>query len=58
MSRRKSIAERLKIFKSKVNKGIPIKKMILFGSRVEGKTGRDIDIDLIIVSSKFRKLDF
>jgi predicted nucleotidyltransferase len=58
MGKRKIIEEKLKIFREKVNKDIPIKKMILFGSRVHGKIGRDVDIDLIIVSPKFRKLDF
>ena len=33
MGRRKSIDEKLKLFKKRVNKDIPIKKMVLFGSR-------------------------
>ena len=32
--------------------------MILFGSRAKGKTGKDRDIDLIVVSSRFKRLDF
>ena len=58
MGGRKSIKEKLKLFRYKVNKDVPIKWMILFGSRAHGKRGRDRDIDLIIVSPKFKKLDF
>lgn len=58
MGGRKSIKEKLKIFKNKISKDLPIRNMILFGSRVHGKTGRDVDIDLVIVSPKFKKLDF
>ena len=58
MGEKKTIKEKLKKFKEKVNKDMPVKKMILFGSRAQGKTGRDRDIDLIVVSPEFRKLDF
>ena len=58
MGGRKSIKEKLRKFKEMVNRDIAIKKMILFGSRAKGKSGRDRDIDLIIVSPKFRRLDF
>ncbi len=34
---------------------MPIRKMILFGSRAWGRTHRDSDVDLIIVSPAFRK---
>ena len=58
MGNKNSILDKLKLFKKKVNKDMPIKKIILFGSRAKGKTGRDIDVDLIIVSPKFKGLDF
>lgn len=58
MGGRESINEKLKNFKCKVNRDLPLKKVILFGSRAQGKTGRDIDVDLIIVSQRFRRLDF
>ena len=58
MGKGKSMREKLKIFRENVNKEIPIDTLILFGSRAKGKTGKDVDVDLIIVSSKFRKLDF
>ncbi len=58
MGGRKSIKEKLKKFKEKVSEAVPIKKIILFGSRAEGKTGKNRDIDLMIISPEFRKLDF
>lgn len=58
MDRKKSIEKQLESFKKKVNRDIPIQKMILFGSRAKGKTGKDIDADLIIVSPTFKKIDF
>ena len=54
----KSIKDQLVHFKSNANKDIPINRMILFGSRAKGKTGRDTDADLIIVSPIFKKMDF
>jgi len=48
----------LKEFKNQVNKDIPITKMFLFGSQTSGKAHRWSDIDLVIVSSKFNKLNF
>ena len=57
-SLKNGIRKELIEFKNKVSKEIPIKKLILFGSRVKGKTGRDVDVDLIVVSPKFKKLDF
>lgn len=58
MGKKESIKDKLKLFKKDLNRNIPIKKMYFFGSRISGKPHRDSDIDLIIVSSKFKKLDF
>ena len=58
MDKRKDIEKKLEDFKRKVNKDFPIDKMYLFGSRVFGKIHKDSDVDLIIVSPKFRELDF
>jgi len=58
VGKKKSIKDNLKMFKKEVNEEIPIKEMILFGSRAEGKVGKDSDIDLIIVSDEFEGLDF
>ena len=56
MGRKKNI-EKLKEFKIQLSKHIPIKKMILFGSRARGRSLRYSDFDLIIVSPKFRKIN-
>lgn len=58
MGGRKSIKEKLKLFKDKVNENLNVKKMIFFGSRARGKTGKDVDIDLVIVSPEFKGLNF
>lgn len=58
MDKKKSILRILRHFKSQTNKEIPIKKMYLFGSRTRGNYHRWSDIDLVIVSDKFRKLRF
>lgn len=58
MDGKKSISNKLKEFKKSVNKDFPISGMYLFGSMVSGRTHRHSDIDLIIVSPKFRKLNF
>ena len=47
--------KQLELFKRNVQRDTPLTKMILFGSRVSGKPHRDSDIDLILVSSSFRK---
>ncbi|MBS3135218.1 nucleotidyltransferase domain-containing protein [Candidatus Woesearchaeota archaeon] len=54
MDRRKDIIK-LKEFRKRLSKVIPIKRMILFGSRAYGKPNKWSDFDLIIVSQKFRK---
>ena len=55
---RKTIIKQLNEFKVRLAKDFPIEKIILFGSRATGKQHKDSDIDLIIVSKKFRKLNF
>lgn len=52
---KKTIIKKLKEFRNRANNDIPIDKMIFFGSRAWGKPHKDSDIDLIIVSSKFRR---
>jgi|SRR3989344_2209770 len=44
----------LKRFKEKLSSSIPIKKIILFGSRAKGKTSKWSDFDILIVSDKFK----
>ena len=54
MDKRKTIVKEIREFKKNLSEKIPVKKMILFGSYACGKPRRDSDIDLLIVSTKFR----
>ena len=58
MDRRKLIISSLRQFKNAANKDYPITNMYLFGSQAIGKPRKNSDIDLIIVSPKFRQLNF
>lgn len=53
---RKSNLDIVNNFKENLMKKIPIKKIILFGSRAWGKPKRWSDFDLIIVSDKFKNI--
>jgi predicted nucleotidyltransferase len=55
---RRSIIEQLRGFKKNVSKDYPLKRMILFGSRATGRSHKDSDIDLILVSEKFKRMNF
>ena len=55
---RKTIIRQLKEYKIALNKDIYIHKMIFFGSRATGRFNKDSDIDLVIVSPKFKRLNF
>lgn len=48
----------LREFKKSVTVDLPIRKMYLFGSRAVGKPHKYSDVDLVIVSPKFKGLDF
>ncbi len=52
---RTKLITQLKNFKIELNKEIPIRQMILFGSQAYGKPHKDSDIDLIVVSQKFKQ---
>lgn len=54
----KTIVKQLIKFKTELEKNVPVDKIIFFGSRAKGKFHPDSDIDLIIVSPKFRRLNF
>ena len=45
----------LRKFRRKIGKRYAIERMILFGSRVRGDARRDSDVDLILVSPRFRR---
>ena len=55
MAKKENLIRELAEFKKNVNKVIPIDKLILFGSHATGKTHRWSDVDLVIVSSKFKR---
>ena len=58
MGKRKTFIEAVKEFKAKVNKDLPLKKLFLFGSRARGENSKWSDVDLLIVSDKFKKMKF
>lgn len=58
MDRKKTLEKKLKEFKMRTLRQFPIQKMYLFGSRAWGKPHRDSDVDLIVVSPRFKTLNF
>ena len=55
MVKKEDIIKKLKLFKESINKEIPISKMFFFGSFASGNPHKWSDIDLVIVSPKFRR---
>ncbi len=55
MDRKTALIGELEKFKKNVSRELPIKKIIFFGSRVTGKFREYSDVDLVIISSKFKK---
>ena len=58
MDRENPLIKKLKEFKRAVSSDFPVEKMFLFGSRAGGKAGKDVDFDLLVVSKKFKNLNF
>lgn len=54
MRKKNAIVAKISKFKKQLSYNTPINKMILFGSMAKGKLHKDSDIDLIVVSGKFR----
>ena len=54
MAKKNDLKKQLRKFKKELSKHTPIDKMILFGSQTTGKTHKYSDVDLLIVSHKFR----
>ncbi len=54
----KEVIRKLKIIKKKAAKRYSIQKMLLFGSRARGEELLTSDVDVIVVSSDFRKMPF
>jgi hypothetical protein len=58
MGRREYLIKQLNKFISKLNSEFKIQNTIFFGSRTREKSKRESDIDLIIVSKDFKKMNF
>ena len=58
MGRREHLIKELKKFIERIKKEFKIEIIIFFGSRAIGKQLRDSDIDLIIISKDFRRMNF
>lgn len=58
MAKKKNFKKELRSFKFRLLRKVPIDKMILFGSYARGRPHKYSDIDLIIVSPKFRGTEF
>jgi predicted nucleotidyltransferase len=54
---RKQIKKIIKIYLAELARMIKIDKAILFGSALKGKLGQDKDIDLLILSPSFSKME-
>ena len=53
------ITEKIQQYKQQlVNAGIPVEKLIVFGSQIRGTARADSDIDLCVLSSQFPENDF
>ncbi|HDN64714.1 MAG TPA: nucleotidyltransferase domain-containing protein [Methanosarcinales archaeon] len=52
------LISKLRAFALTVSERVDITKMIFFGSRTTGKAHKDSDIDLLIVSQSFRRVNF
>ena len=54
MDKKENLVKQLKIFKETINREVPVDKLLFFGSFAKGNPHRWSDIDLIIVSQKFK----
>ncbi|MBI2079532.1 nucleotidyltransferase domain-containing protein [Candidatus Micrarchaeota archaeon] len=58
MGKKDSLIKMLSQFKKSVSSVLPIEEMILFGSFARGDYKKDSDVDLIVVSPKFKQVLF
>jgi len=54
-SKTDSLVEELRRFRKSIQRRYAIERMILFGSSARGEARRSSDVDLIVVSKKFRR---
>ncbi len=55
---KKKVLEVIENYRQNLEGKIKVEKIILFGSNAQDKAHRDSDIDLIIISPQFKKMDF
>jgi predicted nucleotidyltransferase len=53
----KKLKQIAKEFAKELEKEIKVEKIILFGSFAKGKAKKDSDLDLLIISPNFKKMD-
>ena len=53
MGKKEIIIRKLKDFRNKLKENVDVKQIIFFGSRASGRSKKDSDIDLVIVSKDF-----
>ncbi len=58
MDRREKIVRGLRKFRDRMSEHYPIAELILFGSMAGGEPREESDIDLIIVSERFKGMNF
>jgi len=58
MGRREYLIKRLQKFIFRLSTEFKVQITIFFGSKATGKAGKESDIDLIIVSRDFKKMNF
>ncbi len=54
MGEKETIIRKLQQFGKKVSREMDVEDFLFFGSRAKGKSGKDSDIDLLLVSKDFR----
>lgn len=57
MGKKEDLIKEIRIFKEKVEEDFSDSKVILFGSMATGKTHKDSDVDLMIVSDRFKNIN-
>ena len=55
MGTKTELKKELRGFVKKISAEVPVKEMYLFGSWAWGKPNKNSDVDILIVSQKFRK---
>jgi hypothetical protein len=54
----KKLLEQLRDYKTRISENLDVEKMLLFGSQASGKADSQSDVDLLVISSDFKKVRF